>query len=188
MIGEDKAGNKFYDLYPDAEEHTQRKASKQRSDRASVGEHEGSPEDIITLNQSMPPSGDDVNIQILNQSPPTPGDAKGKITFGPNGVDITLLAKADRTTFLHETEHFFFKVLSDLSAPENAPERLKGEFQTLLDLFGVKDRGEITTEHHEQFARGFEAYLMEGKAPSVELRPVFQRGKRGEERGREGRP
>ena len=70
--------------------------------------------------------------QILYQSPPTPGDAKGKITFGPNGVDITLLAKADRTTFLHETGHFFFKVLSDLSAPENAPERLKGEFQCVF--------------------------------------------------------
>jgi len=27
---------------------------------------------------------------------------------------------------------------------------------------------------HEQFARGFEAYLMEGKAPSVELRNVFR--------------
>ncbi|WP_313609250.1 hypothetical protein [Rhizobium sp.] len=28
---------------------------------------------------------------------------------------------------------------------------------------------------HEQFARGFEAYLMEGKAPSIELRSAFER-------------
>jgi hypothetical protein len=32
-------------------------------------------------------------------------------------------------------------------------------------------------EQHEQFARGFEAYLMEGKAPSAELRTAFSRFK-----------
>jgi hypothetical protein len=29
--------------------------------------------------------------------------------------------------------------------------------------------------HHEDFARGFEAYLFEGKAPSIELQGLFQR-------------
>ena len=29
--------------------------------------------------------------------------------------------------------------------------------------------------HHEDFARGFESYLFEGKAPSIELQGVFQR-------------
>ncbi|WP_276120381.1 hypothetical protein [Pararhizobium qamdonense] len=33
----------------------------------------------------------------------------------------------------------------------------------------------IDTGLHEQFARGFEAYLMEGKAPSIELRSAFER-------------
>jgi hypothetical protein len=33
----------------------------------------------------------------------------------------------------------------------------------------------IDTGMHEQFARGFEAYLMEGKAPSIELRAAFER-------------
>jgi hypothetical protein len=32
----------------------------------------------------------------------------------------------------------------------------------------------ISRATHEQFARGFEAYLMEGKAPSVELRNIFR--------------
>lgn len=30
-------------------------------------------------------------------------------------------------------------------------------------------------QHHEQLARGFEAYFMEGKAPSLELQPAFSR-------------
>lgn len=33
----------------------------------------------------------------------------------------------------------------------------------------------IETGMHEQFARGFEAYLLEGKAPSIELRSAFER-------------
>jgi hypothetical protein len=36
-----------------------------------------------------------------------------------------------------------------------------------------KDKA-IRTAVHEQFARGFEIYLMEGKAPSIELRNAFQ--------------
>jgi hypothetical protein len=51
------------------------------------------------------------------------------------------------------------------------------DYQTLLAWFKVENRDGIAVEHHEQFARGFEAYLMEGKAPSAELRGVFQRFK-----------
>ncbi len=34
-------------------------------------------------------------------------------------------------------------------------------------------RSAIQRDQHEQFARGFEAYLMEGKAPTAALRKVF---------------
>ncbi len=37
-------------------------------------------------------------------------DARGRITFGPEGVNITLLKNADRSTFIHETGHFYLKV------------------------------------------------------------------------------
>jgi hypothetical protein len=61
--------------------------------------------------------------------------------------------------------------------------------QKLLDWFHVKPEGEdadaLTVWHrltldqqraaHEQFARGFEAYLFTGKAPSIELQGIFQR-------------
>ena len=56
------------------------------------------------------------------------------------------------------------------------------DFQTALDWFGVKDADtwaamslEEQREHHEKFARGMEAYLFEGKAPSEALRGVFSR-------------
>jgi ADP-Ribosyltransferase in polyvalent proteins len=38
----------------------------------------------------------------------------------------------------------------------------------------LKDNA-IETGKHEQFARGFEAYVMEGKAPTIELRSAFER-------------
>lgn len=48
---------------------------------------------------------------------------------------------------------------------------------TFLDnnTTGVKDKdAAIRRAVHEQFARGFETYLMEGKAPSIELRNAFR--------------
>jgi hypothetical protein len=89
--------------------------------------------------------------------------------------NIELLAKADLSTFLHESGHFFLEVLGDLSQREGASDRVKGQYQTILDWFEVESRDQIGVEQHEQFARGFEAYLMEGKAPTPELQSVFAR-------------
>lgn len=89
--------------------------------------------------------------------------------------NIELLAKADLSTFLHESGHFFLEVLGDLSQREGASDRVKGQYQTILDWFEVESRDQIGVEQHEMFARGFEAYLMEGKAPTPELQSVFSR-------------
>lgn len=89
--------------------------------------------------------------------------------------NIELLAKADLSTFLHESGHFFLEVLGDLSQQEGASDRVKSQYQTILDWFEVDSREQIGVEQHEQFARGFEAYLMEGKAPTPELQSVFAR-------------
>lgn len=115
----------------------------------------------------------------------TPAGKRGAIRFGQDRqVSISLLEKADLSTFLHETGHFFTAVLSDLTRQigDVAPEARTGGQQQMLDdhatLFkwaGAEPGDTLTVEQHEQIARGFEAYLMEGKAPSVELRPVFAR-------------
>jgi hypothetical protein len=46
------------------------------------------------------------------------------------------------------------------------------------DWLNADDSGKFTRAQHEQFARGFETYLMEGKAPSAQLRDAFYRFKR----------
>ena len=104
---------------------------------------------------------------------------------------IALLKNADASTFVHELGHFFLetntRIARDLTA--KPAENLTGQerqflsdVQTTLDWFGVKDLAAWDAmslneqrENHEKWARGFEAYLYEGKAPSEELRGVFRR-------------
>lgn len=112
--------------------------------------------------------------RVLEQG--SDSDARGRIRFGANKqFSISLFEKADKSTFLHESGHYFLEVMGHLASEENAPEQLKKDYQTLLDWFGVKSKDEIGTDQHEQFARGFEAYLMEGKAPSERLQAPFDR-------------
>lgn len=109
-------------------------------------------------------------------------------TFSPSQLTITLLEKADLSTFLHETGHFFLEVMADLASQPGAPERAVKDFETTLAWFGVKGEdgapavdawNAMTLDekrpHHERWAESFEQYLFEGKAPSVEMRPLFAR-------------
>ena len=104
--------------------------------------------------------------------------ARGVIQFGADRkFNIKLTDKANLSTFLHETGHFYLEVMGDLAARADVPDQVKQDYQTVLDWFGVKDRSGVKVDQHEQFARGFEAYLREGKAPSAALQSAFSRFK-----------
>lgn len=104
---------------------------------------------------------------------------RASITFHNTGisklVNIKLLKNADLSSFLHETGHFYLEVLGDLAQDPATPQTIRDDYATILDWLEVKDRKEIKTEHHEKWARGFEAYLMEGNAPTPALRAAFAR-------------
>jgi hypothetical protein len=100
------------------------------------------------------------------------------IQFGPDRkFNIALLERADLSSFLHETGHFWLEVMGDLAEDPNSSEQLKADYAAILKFLNVESRGQIGVEQHELFARANEAYLREGKAPSVELRGVFQKFK-----------
>lgn len=108
------------------------------------------------------------------------GDPKG--TFTPSTNTIALLAKADLSTFHHEMGHFYLEVLSDMASKPDAPAAVVEDMGKVLEWFGVSDVQawrsmtlDEQREYHEKFARGYEAYLFEGKAPSTALARVFQR-------------
>lgn len=107
--------------------------------------------------------------------------------FNPETRDIALFARADLSTFLHETGHLFLEIQVEMAGMENASERVKNDTDVLLQWFKVA--GETPQERlaawnkmtlnekrgmHEMFAESFEQYLFEGKAPSVELRDAFR--------------
>lgn len=98
-------------------------------------------------------------------------EARGSVTFKEKGFDIKLLEQANLSTYLHETGHVFLETLRTMSLEYGA---MGQEWQTIKDWLGIGEDNQITTEQHEQFARGAEAYFREGKAPTVELRTAFR--------------
>lgn len=123
--------------------------------------------------EDVPPGLEPFDGTVLNQGDDT---KRGSIQFGADRkFQINLFEKADLSTFLHESGHFYLEVMGDLAADPNSDQQVRDDYAKILAYLGVSSREEIQVEHHEKFARANEAYLFEGNAPSPELRGVFQR-------------
>jgi len=101
--------------------------------------------------------------------------ARGQITLDAerNQAFINLFKSKNLSTFLHEAGHFYLELMKKLSKRSDAPEQFKADIKSILDYIGAESLDDLKTEHHEKFAKAFEAYLMEGKAPSKSLRKAF---------------
>jgi len=108
------------------------------------------------------------NEKELNQS------SNGNIKFIADGMKptIALMQRADASTFMHEMGHQWLEDMARYSKNADAPDTLLKDMKTVRDWLGAPE-GEFTTKQHEKFARGFERYLMEGVAPSIELAGIF---------------
>ena len=131
---------------------------------------------------------DPADANIYHQNTPTPRGA-----FSPDTNTITLTPNADLSTFIHELGHYFLETLTrhatELRARHDAGEALTdGQKQIIKDadtilanlgVPGLDSWHSMTLEekrsHHELAARQFETYILEGKAPSLELQGAFQR-------------
>lgn len=88
---------------------------------------------------------------------------------------ISIFKTADRSTFLHEMGHVFFDDIKILAEMENAPEQLVLDWNKLKEWSEWDNaKGADNTKAHEKFARGWEAYLREGNAPTKGLQRVFR--------------
>lgn len=88
---------------------------------------------------------------------------------------VELFRTADKSTFMHEMGHVFFDDIKTLAEMENAPEQLVLDWNKLKEWSGWNDNETTNTDAHEKFARGFEAYLREGEAPTKFLERTFRR-------------
>jgi hypothetical protein len=99
---------------------------------------------------------------------------RGQINLQSGKAIIDLFEKADRSTFMHESSHLWLDETIRDAAQIPA---IKADLDIVLKWMGVDDASKIGREQHEMFARAFERYLAEGKAPSEGLAKAFEQFK-----------
>jgi len=128
--------------------------------------------------------------QAVQQGQPLFQGARGSIQF-PHGTVpiIRIFSGVNRSTMFHEPAHLFSKMLFSLADTLSAiePTARTPEQQQLIDdaatlraEYPGADHPDIQVSEKPQegIARGFEAYVMKGEAPSAALRAVFARAAR----------
>lgn len=125
------------------------------------------------------------DVRTFYQSPDAGADTENRGAFyyrkNDGGATIQLNPKADASTFIHESAHFFLEVMGDLVKNNEASPEMQADFRTLLTWAGTDaDKWfgmsiDQRRDAHERVARGFEAYVREGKAPSADLAGPFER-------------
>ena len=114
----------------------------------------------------------DPNIYHQDEEAP-----RGQFRIDEDGTAIIdILQNGDPSTIVHELGHYYLYSLDTLAKGGN--KRAQRELSEVYRVFGMKEDLQYTEDEmrdfHERFARGFEAYLMEGSAPSKSLLRVFQ--------------
>lgn len=111
-------------------------------------------------------------------------DDKGKVVRGwmerlQDGVrtifDLVLTEHVNASTLIHESSHIWLELMGDLAERPDAPERLRKDWADTLAWMGISTRAQLGSEHHERWARTFEAYLLAGTPPSASLAGAFSR-------------
>ncbi len=124
---------------------------------------------------------DPTNPSILQQDAKDP---RAQVRFGQSSINIDLFKNADLSSLLHELNHVFAREMGqdydtvramDQASLTSEQRQFIQDAESILKWVGAESFAAMTTDQHEQFARGMEAYLREGKAPSEALRGAFAR-------------
>jgi hypothetical protein len=118
-----------------------------------------------------------VNLRLQNPEMYSGGarNPLGSVSIYPKGYLIRLFRGANLSTLLHETGHIFFEEMDRAVTLGIADKAMRRDHAMLRDWLGAKEGERLSVAQKEQLAGGFEAYLMEGKAPSKELEGGFSR-------------
>lgn len=105
---------------------------------------------------------------------------KGSATFGSDTfAKITLNKLADASTVIHEGAHVFLEVYSNLYPSLSNDNPVAKEFEVTLGWMGITPDEWYSIpatekeKYHEQFARGFESYMMKGGEDSHGINSIF---------------
>jgi len=164
-----------YDLYDVIIEDNKKEAAPPTDQNAALSGERAS---TLSIRQMLSNVKDGSGRRYFQGS--KKGDARGALTLPSDGNPdyiISLFEGRDLSTALHEMGHFFLEVQRQVADDPDAPQELKDDWNKTLKWLGVEKGEDIARIHHEKFARGFETYLFEGKAPNIELREIFRRFK-----------
>ena len=156
-IAEDNERNFFYNINKDKNQPSQDDAVQMRSGEGLA--------DKSAININIASKEENVNSSLRQGAPE---NARG--AYDAAKRLITLFEGADPSTLIHEAAHFFLDDMRRFADNATTAE----ELQAIYRYVGSTD-GVLTTEQNEYFARSFEAYLMEGKAPNSLLGRVFEK-------------
>jgi hypothetical protein len=153
----------------------------------------------------LPPNASDRLLFQRNEAGPRGSIQFPAAGVGRGESIIRLFQNADLSTVVHESGHYFLTVMQDMAAQGASADfdTIKGWWKenaqavaadgkrvmpdvdvTEADVLAALERGTtgdmmkdaaVDVGMQEQFARGFEAYLMDGKAPSLDLRSAFEK-------------
>jgi hypothetical protein len=114
------------------------------------------------------------NVLFQNQRPQT---AKGSFEYIKETGDILLrgLASPDFSTAVHEFAHVIRRTLIDRDIPAENRAGISDEDIRLTEDWAGAVNGVWTVAAEEKFARAWERYLREGKAPVSVLQPLFDK-------------
>lgn len=121
---------------------------------------------------------DDKAIDILDKYyQGAAGRARGMFNKATN--TITIMPDANASTLTHELAHYWLNERWQFLNSGLANEDYKKDFAPLAKYLEITDgQKELTRAQHEKFAKSFEAYLREGKSPSLEMERLFGRLRR----------
>jgi predicted GNAT family acetyltransferase len=118
---------------------------------------------ISRMDEPIKQLGKVVDPRILKQQ--AEGVAKGAVEFMDDGrAIIYALKQPNFSTVIHEIGHVFRRDIGG------------DDLKVIEDWCGVAD-GKWTEIAEEKFARGFERYIAEGRAPNLQLKNVFAKMK-----------
>ena len=144
-----------------------------------------SPDGVIEISENVPADRfrktANLTQRLIAQGEFQMGKKKGEVnrgyTYGDTArraFSLTLTGNASMMTFVHEGAHFFLEVMRKAVKEGYAGESMIADLDSLERWAGVKPGEAWTTEALEKFARGFESYMAEGKAPSRGLKRAFE--------------
>ena len=117
---------------------------------------------------------------------PDTGEIKGWMEQKYGRAIINLIKSGNFATKLHETAHVYFNFMTDLAKKGHV--QMNEDFETILrhaevtreawDKDTRRAKGGAIEQANEWFAKAFELYVSEGKAPSKGLIGVFERARK----------